>query len=81
MMKNAILKTVKSHLCNDSTDLDEIWHGNAYQPSEMDWLLKFWISEIQDGSNSHLQITKIAIPHQWFDQASQNLARWSKLGL
>jgi len=36
MMKNAILKTVKSHLCNDSTDLDEIWHGNAYQPSEMD---------------------------------------------
>jgi len=49
-------KTVKSlYLCNRLTDLDEIWHYDAYWPPTADRPLKFRIFESEDGGGRHVE--------------------------
>ena len=49
-------KNVKSpYICDCLTDFDEIWCDYAYWPLAADQLLKFWIFEIQDGSDCRLE--------------------------
>jgi len=49
-------KTVKStYICDHSTDLDEIYHDDAYWTLAPDQPLKFRNFEIQDGGGRHLE--------------------------
>jgi len=46
----------KPYVCNDFTDVDEIWHGDACWPRTADMSLKyqfFW--KIQDGGGCHFE--------------------------
>ena len=70
MAAAAILKIVQwPYLSRDLSDFDEIWHGDAVQPSWLFGPLQR-SKEIQDAGGRHPNKLKITISRQRFEQLS-----------
>ena len=59
------------YLCNSTTNLHKIWHGNAERISEVIGCQKFQFQNSKMTSSQHLENRQIAIPQGDIEYVSQ----------